>query len=90
MRAHAARIGSVANHQIVQTRVGGEAKLVHQSVNAIVQQIYALHQYRPARLFQRRQSAARKRAVVQRPRLRAIGIGVGLHDEARFHIVPRG
>ena len=39
MRAHTAAIGGIAHHHIVQTRVGHEAKLVHQRVDALVEQI---------------------------------------------------
>ena len=50
MRADAAAIGGIADHQVVQPRVGNEAELAQQRVGRIIVQIDALDQQRPVRL----------------------------------------
>ena len=51
MRPHTTALASVADHQVVQPRVGYKAKLLQQAVHAIVQHVYTLHQQRPVGAF---------------------------------------
>ena len=87
VRAHAAGVGGVADHQVIQACVRDEAELVHQLVHAIIMQVHALHQHRPARLLEGRQRLARKRPVLEAPL--ALFVGLGLHHQARLHVVLR-
>ena len=83
MRADAAAVARVADHQIVEPRIGQEAELLQQRMRAIVVQVDALHQQRPAGLLQRRQRTARERAVLELPALRRLA------DQARFDVFAR-
>ena len=79
MRADAAAVAGVADHQIVEARIRHKAKLLQQGVRALVVQIDALHQQRPVALRQRRQGAARQRPAFELP---AVGAA---NDQPRFH-----
>ena len=87
VRAHAAGIGGIADHQIVQARIRHKTELVHQLVHALVVQVHALHQHGPAGLLEGRVVLARKRPVLEPPL--ALFVGLGLHHQARLHIVLR-
>jgi hypothetical protein len=84
MRPDAAFVAGVADHQIVQARIGHEAKLLQQCVHAVMVQIDALHQQGPFGLLQRRQRTARERPVPERP------AGLAVADKARFHLLALG
>ncbi len=49
VRTDAAAVGGVADHQIVEPRIGHEAEPLQQCVRAVVEQIDALDENRPAR-----------------------------------------
>ena len=83
----AAGVCGVADHQVVQPRIGHKAKLVHQRVHCVVLQVNALHQNGPAGTLQSRQGAALKRAVLEAPTGRLSGI---LNDHACLAIFKRG
>ena len=66
----------VADHQVVQSRVGDEGEAAQQRVAGGEMQIDALHQQRPSARRERRKSAARKGpcASDQRPRSRSTSL----------------
>ena len=80
--ANAALVGGKADHQIIKPCIRNKAKRLQQLVRGLHVQIHALHQHRPARLFQRGQAPARKRAVRQAPLPAAL-----LLHQARFDAV---
>ena len=84
VRADAAAVAGVADHQVVEPRIGHEAELLQQFMHALVMQVDALHQQRPAGLLQRRQRAAREGPVPQRP------AGLAVADQARLDLLAPG
>ncbi|MGF6411634.1 hypothetical protein OKW37_003304 [Paraburkholderia sp. MM5482-R2] len=84
VRADAAAIGRIRNHQVVETRVRHETETVEQRARAVVLQIHALHEQCPCALFDGRQFVGRERAVLQLPFVAEV------RDQARFDVVPIG
>ena len=84
VRPDAAAVARVRAHDVVEARIGDEAKALQQPMRRVVVQVDALHQQRPAGVGQRRQGAPRDRARAQRPAL------AGAHDQARLDVVARG
>ena len=85
VRADAAAIAGIADHHVVQTRIGNEAELLHQRMHALVVQVHALHQQRPLGLLPGRQLALGERPLCKGPALGRTG-----SDEAGFHILAFG
>src|SRR3546814_6682184 len=56
MRAYSASVRGDADHGVIQTGIGYEAKPLHQLGHAIVVQVYALCKHRPARPAHGRQA----------------------------------
>ena len=73
VRADAAAVAGVGDHDVVEPGVGHEAEALQQPMRRIVVQVDALHQQRPAGRRQRRQRAARERPVAQRSSARRRG-----------------
>ncbi len=84
VRADAAAIGRVRDHQVVQARVGDEAKALEQGARGIVVQVHALHQQGPFALAHRRQRAVLEGPLFQLPSV------TKMRDQTRFRIVVGG
>ena len=79
MRSDAAAFARPRDHHVVEPRVGHEPKCVEQLPRAVVVQVDALHEQRPAGPRRRGKRAARERAVGERPRA-----ALGSRDEPRL------
>ena len=73
MRPHTPAVSGVADHQVVQPRLGHKAELLQQLVHPVVECVHALHQQGPAALAERRDGAALERALAHAPTARGIG-----------------
>ncbi|MPM92949.1 hypothetical protein SDC9_140085 [bioreactor metagenome] len=82
VRTYASLIGSKADHQIIEARLGHKAELLQQLMRLGVMHVHALHQHRPARLGQCRQAATGQRAVAELP-----VVAFELLDQARLHAI---
>ena len=84
VRAYAAAVACVRNHQVVETRVRHEAEAVEQGARAIVVKIDALHEQRPCALLDRGQFVRRERPVLELPFV------AEMRDQACFDFVLIG
>src|SRR5258708_22817536 len=82
MRTDTAAVAGIRDHQIVEPRIGHEAKAVEQRAGAVVVQIDTLYEQRPRALFDGRQFVRCEGTVLQLPPVAEVC------DEARFDFVP--
>ncbi|WP_420715699.1 hypothetical protein [Cupriavidus sp. D39] len=84
MRAHAAAVGGVADHQVVQARIRGETELPQQVRGCTIVEVNALHQQRPLTGFQGGQVVSGEGALLELPAVAKV------RHQARLDIVAIG
>ncbi|MNN29918.1 hypothetical protein D3C81_1435430 [compost metagenome] len=84
MRTHPTAVGGVADHHVVEPRVGHETELAHQVGRGLVVQVDALHQERPLAGLARREVVLGKRAVLELPAVAKV------RHQARLYVLAVG